>query len=60
MNRKNLALIAEETIDIIDKGKYIVNGKEIRLDSEKNRNVKVYSLKYQPKEFKKMTKKQKS
>lgn len=59
MNRKNLALIAEETIDIIDKGKYIINGKEIRLDSEKNRNVKVYSLKYQPKEFKKNDKKAK-
>lgn len=57
MNRKNLASIAEETIDIIDKGKYIVNDKEIRLDSEKIREVKVYSLKYQPKKFEKNDKK---
>lgn len=57
MNRQNLVDIAGETIDIINNGKYTANGKEIILDSEKIRSVKVYSPEYSPQNFEKSDKK---
>lgn len=57
MNRQNLVAVANETIDIINNGKYTVCGKEIILDSEKIRSVKVYSPEYLPQNFEKNDKK---
>lgn len=57
MNRQNLVDIAGETIDIINNGKYTANGKEIILDSEKIKAVKVYSPEYSPQSFEKSDKK---
>jgi len=49
MNKLNLISIAQETLKIIEKGKYTVSDREIFLDSEKIKAVKVYSPEYYPK-----------
>lgn len=57
MNRQNLVDIANETLNIINNGKYTACGKEIILDSEKIKTVKVYSPEYLPQSFEKSNKK---
>jgi len=48
MKKQYLVSIADETLNIINNGKYTVSGKEFFLDSEKIKAVKVYSLKHNP------------